>query len=129
MIAEPVLHALNGHFWSIAGIGVLVTLSAATVTIALQTLFGVIGIGLTVVIFVILGNPSAGGAYQAPLLPPFWRAISSYLPNGAATDAIRKIAYFDGHGLMHPIVVLLAWVVGGTVLTLAASAIIKRARQ
>jgi hypothetical protein len=129
VIAEPVLHALNGHFLQIAGIGVLVTLSAATVTIALQTLFGVIGIGLTVVIFVILGNPSAGGAYQAPLLPPFWRAISSYLPNGAGTDAIRKIVYFDGHGLMHPLVVLLAWVIGGAVLTLAASAIIKRARQ
>jgi hypothetical protein len=129
VIAEPVLHALNGHFWQIAGIGVLVTLSAATVTIALQTLFGVIGIGLTVVIFVILGNPSAGGAYQASLLPPFWRAISSYLPNGAGTDAIRKIIYFDGHGVIHPLVVLVIWVIGGAVLTLAASAIIKRARQ
>jgi hypothetical protein len=124
-----VLHALNGHFWQIAGIGVLVTLSAATVTIALQTLFGVIGIGLTVVIFVILGNPSAGGAYQASLLPPFWRAISSYLPNGAGTNAIRKIVYFDGHGVIHPLVVLVIWVIGGAVLTLAASAIITRARQ
>jgi hypothetical protein len=69
VIAAPVLHALNGHFSSVAGIGVLVTLSAATVTIALQTMFGVIGIGLTVVIFVILGNLSAGGAYQASLPP------------------------------------------------------------
>jgi hypothetical protein len=129
VIAEPVLHALSGHFVQIAGIGVLVTLSAATVTIALQTLFGVIGIGLTVVIFVILGNPSAGGAYQPALLPPFWRAISSYLPNGAGTDAIRRIVYFDGHGLIHPVVVLLVWVIGGAVLTLAASAIMKRARQ
>jgi hypothetical protein len=129
VIAEPVLHALNGHFVQIAGIGVLVTLSAATVTIALQTLFGVIGIGLTVVIFVILGNPSAGGAYQPALLPPFWRAISSYLPNGAGTDAIRRIVYFHGHGLIQPVVVLLVWVIGGAVLTLAASAIMKRARQ
>jgi hypothetical protein len=129
VIAEPVLGALNGHFWSAAGIGVLVTLSAATVTIALQTLFGVIGIGLTVVLFVILGNPSAGGAYQAPLLPPFWRAISSYLPNGAGTEAVRRIVYFDGHGVMHPIVVLAAWIIGGAALTLAASATMKRARQ
>jgi hypothetical protein len=129
VIAEPVLHALNGHFWSVAGIGVLVTLSAATVTIALQTLFGVIGIGLTVVIFVILGNPSAGGAYQPPLLPPFWRAISGYLPNGAGTDAIRRIVYFDAHGITRAIVVLIIWVIGGAGLTLAASAIMKRARQ
>ena len=129
VIAEPILHALNGHFWSVAGIGVLVTLSAATVTIALQTLFGVIGIGLTVVIFVILGNPSAGGAYQPPLLPPFWRAISGYLPNGAGTDAIRRIVYFDAHGVTHAIVVLIIWVIGGAALTLAASAIRRRARQ
>jgi hypothetical protein len=129
VIAEPILHALNGHSWSVAGIGVLVTLSAATVTIALQTLFGVIGIGLTVVIFVILGNPSAGGAYQPPLLPPFWRAISSYLPNGAGTDAIRRIVYFDAHGVTHAIMVLIIWVIGGAALTLAASAIRKRARQ
>lgn len=129
VIAEPILHALNGHFWSVAGIGVLVTLSAATVTIALQTLFGVIGIGLTVVIFVILGNPSAGGAYQPPLLPPFWRAISGYLPNGAGTDAIRRIVYFDAHGVTHAIVVLIIWVIGGAALTLAASAMRKRPRQ
>jgi hypothetical protein len=128
VIAEPVLHALNGHFWSIAGIGVLVTLSAATVTIALQTLFGVIGIGLTVVIFVILGNPSAGGAYQAPLLPPFWRAISSYLPNGAGTDAIRKIVYFDGHGLMHPVIVLAVWVAAGVVVTSVGSTLVHKSK-
>jgi hypothetical protein len=129
VIAEPVLGALSGHFWSVAGIGVLVTLSAATVTIALQTLFGVIGIGLTVVIFVILGNPSAGGAYQAPLLPPFWRAISGFLPNGAGTEAVRRIVYFEAHGVMHPIIVLTVWIVVGVALTLAASATMKRARQ
>jgi hypothetical protein len=129
VIAEPVLGALSGHLWSVAGIGVLVTLSAATVTIALQTLFGVIGIGLTVVIFVILGNPSAGGAYQAPLLPPFWRAISSYLPNGAGTEAVRRIVYFEGHGVTQPIVVLAVWIAAGAALTLVASAMMKRARQ
>ncbi len=127
-IAEPVLHALDGHFWSIAGIGVLVTLSAATVTIALQTMFGVIGIGLTVVIFVILGNPSAGGAYQAPLLPPFWRAISSYLPNGAGTDAIRKVVYFEGHGLTHTVVVLVVWIAAGVVVTPVGATLVHKSK-
>ena len=126
VVAEPVLHAMNGHFWSIAGIGTLVTLSAATVTIALQTLFGVIGIGLTVVIFVILGNPSAGGAYQPSVLPPFWRAISSLLPNGAGTDAIRRIVYFDGHGITHAVVVLVCWILGGVLLTMIGAAVMHR---
>jgi hypothetical protein len=129
VIAEHVLHALGGHFWAVAGVGVLVTQSAATVTIALQTLFGVIGIGLTVVIFVILGNPSAGGAYQPALLPTFWRVLSGVLPNGAGTDAIRRIVYFGAHGITQHIVVLLLWVAGGAVLTLAGSALIHRSKQ
>jgi len=129
VIAEPVLGALSGHFWPVAGIGVLVTLSAATVTIALQTLFGVIGIGLTVVIFVILGNPSAGGAYQAPLLPPFWRAISGYLPNGAGTEAVRRIVYFEAHGVMQNIAVLLVWIAAAVAVTLASSAVVHKPRK
>ena len=129
VIAEPVLGALSGHFWSVAGIGVLVTLSAATVTIALQTLFGVIGIGLTVVIFVILGNPSAGGAYQAPLLPPFWRAISGFLPNGAGTEAVRRIVYFEAHGVMQNVVVLLVWIAAAVGVTLAGSAVLHKPRK
>ena len=129
VVAEPVLHAMNGHFWSIAGIGTLVTLSVATVTIALQILFGVIGIGLTVVIFVILGNPSAGGAYQPSVLPPFWRAISGVLPNGAGTDAIRRIVYFDGHGITHAIVVLVCWIVGGVAVSLIGAAVFHRGQS
>ncbi|MGY4709936.1 DUF3533 domain-containing protein [Mycolicibacterium sp. CBM1] len=128
LVAEPLLHAMNGHFWPIAGIGTLVTLSAATVTIALQILFGVIGIGLTVIIFVILGNPSAGGAYQPSVLPPFWRAISSYLPNGAGTDAIRRIVYFDGHAITHSIVVLVCWIVGGVAVSLLGAAAFHRGK-
>lgn len=126
IIAEPVLHAMDGHFWAIVGIGVLVSLSAATVTIALQTLFGVLGIGLTVIIFVILGNPSAGGAYQPGLLPPFWRAISSALPNGAGTEAIRRIVYLGGHGVTPNIVVLVIWVVAGVALALIAAGVVHR---
>lgn len=129
LIAEKALGALGGHFWQVAGIGMLVTLSGATVTIALQTLFGVIGIGLTLLIFVILGNPSAGGAYQPELLPPFWRALSGALPNGAATDALRRIVYFGGHGAGQGVAVLAAWIIGGTVVALAAAAAIHRNRQ
>lgn len=126
LIAEQALGALGGNFWEIAGIGMLVTLSGATVTIALQTLFGVIGIGLTLLIFVILGNPSAGGAYQPALLPPFWRALSGALPNGAATDALRRIVYFGGHGAGNGVAVLAAWIIGGTLVALTAAAIIYR---
>jgi hypothetical protein len=129
VVAGPVLGALTGHLWALAGVGTLVVLAAATVTMAFQMLFGVLGIGLTVIVFVILGNPSAGGAYQPALLPPFWRAISSALPNGAGTDAVRRIVYFGGHGVGAPVTVLIAWSLAGILLTLAASALLSRRKS
>jgi hypothetical protein len=84
-------------------------------------LFGVLGIGVTVLLFVVLGNPSAGGAYQAALLPPFWRALASALPNGAGTGAVRQIVYFGAHGVTAHLLVICAWLVGGAVVALAAS--------
>jgi hypothetical protein len=121
LIVGPVLGALEGNFWAITGIGALVTLSSATVTIAFETLLGVLGIGLTVIVFVILGNPSAGGAYQSPLLPSCWAVIGPALPNGAGTDALRRITYFGGHGIHVALIVLAIWIIGGTALTLVAS--------
>ena len=126
LIAENLLGALSGHFWAVAGVGVLVTLSAATAAIALQTLLGTMGIGLTILIFVVLGNPSAGGAYQADLLPPFWRALNGVLPNGAGTEALRRIVYFGSHGAAHSVGVLLAWVVVAAAVALAGAALVHR---
>jgi hypothetical protein len=123
LILGPLLGAITGHFLALSLIGTLLVLSSATVTMAFQTLFKVAGIGVTVLVFVVLGNPSAGGAYQAPLLPPFWRAIGDALPNGAGTSAVRKAVYFDGHGLTRPMVIIAIYVLAGAVATLGASAI------
>jgi uncharacterized phage infection (PIP) family protein YhgE len=89
--------------------------AASAVTMAFQTLFGVIGIGITVLFFVVLGNPSAGGAYQAALLPPFWRALSGALPNGAGVDSVRRIVYFGARGIGGDLGVIALYVVGGVV--------------
>jgi len=123
LVVDQVLGALTGHFLSLWWIGAALTFAAATVTTALQVLFGVIGVGVAVLLFVILGNPSAGGAYQTELLPGFWRAIGGALPNGAGTEAIRDEVYFGGHGAGGPILVLLGWGLAGLIVTLGASAL------
>ncbi|MET7763016.1 DUF3533 domain-containing protein [Streptomyces sp. NPDC005393] len=125
-IVGPLLGALNGHFLALWGIGALVVFGAAAVTIALQVLFGVLGIGVTVLLFVVLGNPSAGGAYGPELLPPFWRAISPALPNGAATHAVRHIMYFAGHGTAANLAVLAAYALGGVLVTLLTATLVHR---
>ena len=127
LIVDQGLGALTGHFWSVAGVGALVVMSASMVTVGLQSFLGFIGVGITIVLFVVLGNPSAGGAYQQELLPTFWRTISQALPNGAATTAIRHLVYFDAHQVVPDLVSVDPYAITGAALTLLVSAI--RGRQ
>jgi hypothetical protein len=121
VLVGPVFGALTGHAVEVAALGALVVFAAGSFTVALQALTGVIGIGLTVLIFVVLGNPSAGGAYPYPLLPPFWRAIGPWLPPGAGTSALRGIVYFGDAGVVGPVVVLASYALLGAVVTLVAA--------
>lgn len=100
--------------------GSLVVFAVGTITMALECLFDVVGIGLAVLVFVVLGNPSAGGVFPLPLLPPFWRAIGAWLPNGAGTSATRSIAYLGATRLTMPLLVLAVWAVVGVVVSLLA---------
>jgi hypothetical protein len=118
VIVGPVFDALSGHFWPLAGIGALVVFASAAVSVALQTLFGTLGTGLCVILFVVLGNPSSGGVYPAALLPRFWSAIGQSLPPGAGTTLVRNTVYFTGHDTAHAWWVLGAYAVGGNLVTL-----------
>lgn len=126
VIVGPVLGALTGHLMALCWLGALLVFAAASVTMAFQVLFGVLGIGVTVLVFVVLGNPSAGGAYQAPLLPPFWRAISSALPNGAGTDAVRRIVYFHGYGIGGHLILISGYAILGAAVAIVASGLRQR---
>jgi hypothetical protein len=118
IITGPILGALPGSIWALSGLGALVVFAVGMITLALQALTGIIGIGLAVLIIVIAGNPSAGGAFPLPMLPDFWRAIGPALPPGAGTWVARSIAYFKGNAVTGPLLVLSAWAVVGTALTL-----------
>ena len=86
IIVGPVLGALTGHLIALWWLGALLVFAAAAVTMAFQVLFGVLGIGIAVLLFVVLGNPSAGGAYPAVLLAAVLAGDRGALPNGAGTD-------------------------------------------
>ncbi|MEU3406313.1 DUF3533 domain-containing protein [Streptomyces sp. NPDC006670] len=121
VIAGPVLGALPGSIAALWGLGTLVVFAVGALTLALQGLAGVVGIGLAILLVVVFGNPSAGGAYPYPLLPPFWRAIGPAMPPGAGTFAARSVAYFRGNGAAGPMLVLSAWAVAGAAVTLACA--------
>ncbi len=122
VIIGPILGALPGSIMGLWGLGALVVFGVGAITLALQALTGIVGIGLAVLIIVIGGNPSAGGAFPLPMLPAFWKAIGPWLPPGAGTWSARSIAYFEGNALTGPLLVLAAWALVGVVVTLALSA-------
>ncbi|MFG3528496.1 DUF3533 domain-containing protein [Streptomyces sp. NPDC047917] len=122
IIIGPILGALPGSFWGLSGLGALTVFAVGMITLALQALTGIVGIGLAVLIVVIAGNPSAGGAYPLPMLPDFWRAIGPALPPGAGTWVARSIAYFRGNAVTGSLLVLSAWAVVGTAITLLVAA-------
>ncbi|MFB7208614.1 DUF3533 domain-containing protein [Streptomyces sp. NPDC056255] len=122
IIIGPVLGALPGSFWGLSGLGALTVFAVGMITLALQAVTGIVGIGLAVLIVVIAGNPSAGGAYPLPMLPDFWRAIGPALPPGAGTWVARSIAYFKGNAVTGSLLVLSAWAAVGTVVTLLVAA-------
>jgi uncharacterized phage infection (PIP) family protein YhgE len=122
LIVDTLLGALTGHFLALAGVGALLVFIAGAVTVALQELIGILGIGIAVVLFVVLGNPSSGGAYQLPLLPGFWRAIGNALPNGAGVDAVRRIVYFGSNGATDRLFTIGAYGLGAVIVALAWTA-------
>ncbi|TJZ43461.1 DUF3533 domain-containing protein [Streptomyces piniterrae] len=117
VVVGPVLGALPGSLCGLWGLGALVVFAVGAMTLAFQGLLGIVGIGLAILVIVVLGNPSAGGAYPYPLLPPFWRALGPALPTGAGTWTARSVAYFRGNAVTGPLLVLSAWAAAGAVVT------------
>jgi hypothetical protein len=121
VIVGPILGALPGSVLAFWGLGALVTFAVGAATLALQAIFGIIGIGVAILLVVIAGNPSAGGAFPLPMLPPFWQAIGPALPPGAGTWVARSIAYFKGNDTTAALLVLSAWAAAGIAVTLGAA--------
>jgi hypothetical protein len=78
----------------------------------------------TWIIFILISNPSSGGAVAPELLPPFYEFMGRWMPTGATVRALRDLAYFPEALHPEPYVVLVAWLVGAT----AAFVIARRIR-
>lgn len=107
-------------FWfSVLGI-VVVGVCAHTIIAAI----GNAGLLVNLVVFVILGIPTSGGATPTQMLPPVFAAIGSVEPMHQAFLGLRAIMFFDSAwdaDLGHAVWVLVAWGVAGVVAGIAVT--------
>jgi hypothetical protein len=110
---EVLVGAFDGDFLGISAVVALLALAVSAAAHGLGHLAGERGIVLAIVLMMLLGVSSAGGAVTYQLEPGFYGAISQLLPPGAALTAVRNVVYFDWAATLAPLLVLGAWAVGG----------------
>jgi hypothetical protein len=119
LIVHTILGFLGGNWWVQALIGSLVVFSVAVFANGLQSVLGLVGTGIAIGMFVILGNPSGAGPWPREMMPTFWRVIGPWLPNFQGVNAVRGVAYFGGQGVGSALWVLGAYAVVGIALSVA----------
>jgi hypothetical protein len=101
----------TSRFWIVWPICSLIIATVAVVCTLLQHLLGAAGTFLTIIVIILFGNPSSGGANGVPYLPTFWRDIGPYLPPRNAYILLHQTIYFHGHGTSLALGVLLIYLV------------------
>jgi hypothetical protein len=101
----------SSGFWIAWPIMALTVTVVALMAAVLQRLLGAAGTAITVLIIILFGKPSSGGANGVPYLPAFWNDIGPYLPPRNAYVLLRNAIYFGGNDTAQALIVLLAYLV------------------
>ncbi|MCX4912024.1 hypothetical protein [Streptomyces sp. NBC_00687] len=109
ILVGPVLGAAPAPLIPLMFILALLAASAAFTTKLLGTLLGPIGLPITTLVLLTVGNATSGAVIGANLLPSGARAISALLPPGAAVRAIADLSYYGGSHLAIPAITLALW--------------------
>jgi hypothetical protein len=128
LLTNVIIKAFPGEFLGVWGVATLYVLALILPISAFQVFVGIAGTAIGAVMFLVIGNPASGGGTAPELLPGFWRALSQFLPPGAAITAMRDVVYFHGHGMTHAISVLAVYAFLGGTIALAESTLRARSK-
>jgi hypothetical protein len=115
LVTNVVVGAFSGHFLPVWGVATLFVLAMVMPIAAFQGLLGLPGTGVGLVVFVVVGDPAAGGSTAPQLLPDPWRTVSQGLPPGATVTAMRDVVYFQGYGATLALITLGLYAVLGAI--------------
>ncbi|MGC0362052.1 hypothetical protein ABH922_000036 [Rhodococcus sp. 27YEA15] len=116
LITTHILGTFSGHWFPLWILGAGVVFGTAMFTIGLRAAIGVLAVPLAIAVFVILGNPSAGGAFGSNVIPSFYAAIGRWITPGAGTEGVRSIVYFSNVGIGQPALTLFIYAFIGAAL-------------
>ena len=83
--------------------------------------------GVLLLLFVLMSIPSSSGAVPVHLVPRFFQLLHPVMPLGSYVSAARGILYFGGHGVVRPVLVLVAWLAVGIALVRLSTVLARRA--
>jgi hypothetical protein len=115
---DVLVGALSGNFSGVALVAGLLALAVGAAAHGLGHLGGPVGVVTAILVLLLLGLSSCGGAVTYEFEPGFFGAVSQLLPPGAALTALRNVQYFDWAATLVPFLVLGSWAVGGLALGL-----------
>lgn len=122
LITTHMLGTFTGHLLPLSLLGAGVVFATGVFTMGLRAAVGIVAVPLAILIFVVLGNPSAGGAFGSNVLPGFYAAIGRWITPGAGTEGVRSIVYFQSTGVGQPALALAIYAVTGVGLVLGCTA-------
>jgi hypothetical protein len=127
--AQLIAGDYGSGFWAAVGLLVLAAAAVGATTAGLVALVGRAGFALAALVIVLLDLVSSGGPVGSRLLPDFYRWLAPWLPASPLYGGLRGALYFDGAGVVGPIVVLSGWFAAGIVLMLLGELVSARRRR
>jgi len=127
--AQLIAGDYGSGFWAAVGLLVLAAAAVGATTAGLVALVGRTGFGLAALVIVLLDLVSSGGPVGSNLLPDFYRWLAPWLPASPLYGGLRGALYFDGAGVVGPIVILSGWLAAGIVMMLLGEFVSARRRR
>ena len=83
--------------WQLWAFGVFAIIAVGITSSSLIAVLGSMGLLVSMLIFVILGLPSAGATVPLEAVPPFFRWLAEFEPMHQVFLGVRSLVYLNGH--------------------------------
>ena len=129
LVVADIIGVTGFNPWHIFWFSNLVIVAVGVCAHTIIAAIGNAGLLVNLVVFVVLGIPTSGGATPTQMLPQVFVAIGTLQPMHQAYLGLRSIMFFDsswGAGLGHAVWVLGGWAAAGLAVGVAVTLVYER---